>query len=112
MALVAGCLGLRSSEVTGLQWQDIEWDALTVTIRRGVVHGRQGEPKTEASEKPIPLDPTLATELLGHRDRSVYIQPVDYVFAGHSGKPRWQETILKDHIKPAAHRAGIQGKIG
>ena len=27
------------------------------------------------------------------------------------GKPRWQESILEDHLKPAAERAGI-GKIG
>jgi site-specific recombinase XerD len=28
------------------------------------------------------------------------------------GKPRWQETILADHIKPAAVAAKIQGKVG
>ena len=32
--------------------------------------------------------------------------------AGDSGKPRWQETILADHIKPAAVGAKIQGKVG
>lgn len=112
MVLVAGCLGLRASEVTGLQWQDISWNALTLTIQRGVVHGREGEAKTEASEKPIPVDPELATELLNHRNRSAYVQPADYVFAGDSGKPRWQETILADHIKPAAVKAGITGKVG
>jgi hypothetical protein len=29
-----------------------------------------------------------------------------------AGNPRWQETILADHIKPAAVRAGIAGKVG
>ncbi len=41
-----------------------------------------------------------------------YVQPTDYVFAGDTGKPRWQETILADHIKPAAKEAKIQGKVG
>ena len=112
MVLVAGCLGLRASEVVGLQRGDFDWEALIVTIRRGVVHGRLGETKTEASEKPMPLDAELAKEILAHRERSVYIQPTDYVFAGASGNPRWQETILADHIKPAAVRAGIMGKVG
>jgi integrase len=112
MVLVAACLGLRASEVVGLQWQDFDWEALIVTIRRGVVHGRLGETKTEASEKPVPLDPELAKEILAHRERSVHIQPTDYVFAGDSGNPRWQETILADHIKPAAVKAGITGKVG
>lgn len=112
MVLVAGCLGLRASEVIGLQWQDFDWDVLTVVIRRGVVHGRVGETKTEASNKPIPLDPGLAAEILSHRERSVYVQPTDYVFAGDSGKARWQETILTDHIKPAAVQAKVVGKVG
>jgi integrase len=112
MVLVAGCLGLRASEVVGLQWQDIDWDGLTIRIRRGVVHGREGDAKTEASEKPIPLDPDLATEILRYKNGTVYSQPTDFVFAGDSGKPRWQETILADHIKPAAKDAKIQGKVG
>ena len=81
-------------------------------IRRGVVHGREGDAKTEASEKPIPLDPDLAAEILKYKNGTTYVQPTDYVFAGDSGKPRWQETILADHIKPAASAAGIQGKVG
>ena len=31
--------------------------------------------------------------------------------ANRKGKPRWQESILRRHIKPAAVRAGV-GKIG
>ena len=112
MVLVAGCLGLRASEVVGLQWRDIDWDALTIRIRRSVVHGRQGDAKTEASEKPIPLDPDLAAEILRYKLGTTYVQPTDYVFAGDTGKPRWQETILADHIKPAAKEAKIQGKVG
>jgi integrase len=46
------------------------------------------------------------------QERAVYVQPTDFVFAGDSGKPRWQETILADHIKPAAKAANIQGKVG
>jgi len=100
----------RNPGVVGQASQD--WEALIVTVRRGVVHGRLGETKTEASEKPVPLDPELAKEILAHRERSVHIQPTDYVFAADSGNPRWQETILADHIKPAAVKAGIAGKVG
>lgn len=112
MVLVAACLGLRASEVVGLQWWDVDWENLTVIIRRSVVHGRMGETKTEASTSLMPLDPDLAAELLKHRERSVYVRPTDFVFAGDSGKPRWQETILADHIKPSAVAAGIRGKVG
>lgn len=36
----------------GLQWRDFNWEDLTVLIRRGVVNGRSGDTKTEASQKP------------------------------------------------------------
>ncbi len=111
MVLVAGCLGLRASEVMGLQWLDFDWDNLTVFIRRSVVHGRVGETKTEASAKPLPLDPDLATELMRWNQEAVYKVPTDFVFANDKGKPRWQETILEDYIKPAAVAAKI-GKVG
>jgi integrase len=35
MALLAGCLGLRISEVLGLQWHDFDWLRLEVRIERG-----------------------------------------------------------------------------
>jgi integrase len=34
MVLVAACLGLRASEIMGMQWQDVNWEDLTVFIRR------------------------------------------------------------------------------
>jgi integrase len=29
MVLIASCLGLRSSEIMGLQWGDFDWEDLT-----------------------------------------------------------------------------------
>ncbi len=111
MILVAGCLGLRASEIMGLQWGDIDWDNLTVFIKRSVSGNRVYETKTEGSSKPVPLDPSLAEVLLAHKEASSYKGPTDFVFAGESGRPRWRGILFTDHIKPAAERAGI-GKIG
>ena len=63
MVLVAACLALRASEIMGLQWRDFNWEDLTVLRRRGVVNGRTGDTKTEASQKPLPIDPRLAHSL-------------------------------------------------
>jgi integrase len=70
-----------------------------------------GETKTETSSRPLPLDPELAGHLIRLRDRAFYRGPRDWVFASDAGRPRWQETILRRHLKPAADRAGV-GKIG
>ena len=45
------------------------------------------------------------------RHQAAYVAPTDYIFAGNSGKPRWQGIMLTDHIRPPAVRAGI-GKVG
>ena len=111
MVLVAGCLGLRASEIMGLQWGDVDWNNLTVLIRRSATGKHIYETKTEESSKPVPLDPNLAEVLLRHREQSPYKGSTDFAFAGESGRPRWRGVLLADHIRPAAERAGI-GKIG
>ena len=111
MVLVAGCLGLRISEILGLRWGDVDWDNLALSIQRSLVAGKVYETKTEASAKPLPIDPELGEALLLFRQKASYGAPTDYIFAGDSGNPRWQGVMLTDHIKPAAARAGI-GKIG
>ena len=111
MVLVAACLGLRASEIMGLQWQDFNWEDLTVYIRRGVVNGRSGDTKTEASQKSLPIDPRLARSLQELWKRTFHRSPQDWVFANKAGRPRGQQNILHRHLRPAALRAGI-GKIG
>jgi len=111
MVLVAACLGLRASEIMGLQWQDFNWEDLTVFIRRGVVNGRSGDTKTEASQKSLPIDPRLARCLQELWKRTFHQGPQDWVFANKAGRPRGQQNILHRHVRPAALRAGI-GKIG
>ena len=114
MVSVSGCLGLRASEIMGLEWGDIDWKNLAVFVRRSAVAGRVEDTKTEASHKPVPLDPELATALLIWRGQAPYASDSDFVFAGDSGKPRWQGMILKDYIRPqrpkpeSAKLAGIR----
>jgi len=59
MVILASCLGLSRSELTGLQWSDFDWKGETLTIRRSVVNNRVGNPKTQARSKPVPLAPEL-----------------------------------------------------
>jgi integrase len=112
MVLVAASLGLRASEIMGLQWSDFDWGNRAVLIRRGVVNGRPGDTKTEALRKALPIDSALADALLElRRTGSAYTMPDNWVFANRVGRPRCQQDILRRHIRPAAARAGL-GKIG
>ena len=40
MVVTIACLGLRVSELLGLQWGDIDFKKLTVKIQRSVVEGK------------------------------------------------------------------------
>jgi len=112
MVLIAGCLGLRASEIVGLQWSDFDFEKSTLLVQRGVVHGRVGDVKTEYSRDAVPIAPELAHELLGYRERC-YQTREGWLFANPAtDKPYHQEEIQKKHIKPAAKAAGITITVG
>jgi integrase len=111
MVVIIACLGLRVSELLGLQWGDIDFENLTVKIQRSCSEGEICQTKNASSEGTLPLDPDLAEVLLRHKAQAVYSAESDFVFTGASGKPPWPDCILADHLKPAAEKAGI-GKIG
>lgn len=113
MCVVAMCLGLRASELVGLQWGDFDWKNRNVMIQRGVVIGRVGDVKTRSSNKAIPLDPDLASMLLSYkRDNAPDAGENDWVFPStRTGDPWWPWTLQRDHLLPAGIRAGL-GRIG
>lgn len=64
VAIVAMCTGLRVSEVLALRWEHIDFKAGLMMVQQGVVNGRIGRVKTEASQDEVPLDPAFAHVLL------------------------------------------------
>jgi integrase len=49
MVVVAQCTGLRAEEVLALEWQDIDFENLSMRVVQAVVHGRVKIVKTEYS---------------------------------------------------------------
>jgi integrase len=56
--------GLRRGELSGIQWGDIDFENLLINGRRRVVDQVVGRCKTEASQKPFPIDEFTAQDLL------------------------------------------------
>jgi integrase len=112
MVLVAGCLGLRVSEIVALQWGDFDFPGLTLLVNRSIVHGRIGEVKTEYSRDSVPLDPALVEALMQHKKRSI-LTPEGWLFANPvTSKPYHQEEIQKRYIRKAGIAAEIGSDIG
>jgi integrase len=113
MCIVAMCLGLRVSEILGLRWRDVDWDGLRLAVREAYVYGKQGDVKTQASHRWMPLDCSLAEKLRQHKTRLAPLaKSDDWVFANpETGKPFWPGRIQENWLVPAANKAGI-GRIG
>ena len=111
MVLIAGCLGLRVSEIIALQWRDFDFPGLTLLIQRSVVHGRVGDVKTEYSRDYVPLDAAVIEALMPHKTLCVSM-PEGWLFANRvTNRPFHQEEIQKNHIRKAGVAAEIDGDI-
>ena len=106
MAIVAICTGLRVSEVLALRWEHIDFKAATMSVQQGVVNGRNGRVKTEASHDEVPMDPTFADVLLRWKgDRTeglVFPSPV-------TGGCFYSGIIQRQILKPKGEEIGIPG---
>lgn len=101
MLMVALCLGLRVNEVLALKWSDFDFEAGTVQVVRGVVHGRVGTVKTEYSEDELPIDPLFAAELMEWRAVAPKSEE-DWVFLNPDSEKLYHASpIQQDYIRAA-----------
>ena len=112
MVLLAGCTGLRISEVMGLRWNLIDFESLVMEIREGYARSQVTKLKSERSQDELPLDPDVATIPLEWKHLCPDTQG-DWVFPGpRTKKPYDSGSLRKKVLKNAASRAKIQGPIG
>ena len=76
MVLLDAASGLRRSELLALKWSDVDFDELQINVRRSIYLNVVGNCKTEASRKPVPMDPIVASELWSWKQDSPYRQSV------------------------------------
>jgi integrase len=63
MVLLDVVTGLRASELFGLKWADIDFNKNEISVTRSIAMQVFGSCRTEASQKPAPLDPVLSRTL-------------------------------------------------
>ena len=115
LVLLDAATGLRVSELLALRWSDVDFENLELSVTRSIWHQVVGNCKTEASAKPVPIDSSMAEDLLRWRRQSPYPMAEDYVFASPTMKgaqPYWPDNLMKRYIKPVARKAGIHKNIG
>jgi integrase len=106
--------GLRRGELIGLRWADVDFEQHVLHVRRSVVAMVEGMPKTEASQKDVPLDAQLAESLSHWAHGSLYNSPTDWVFASPHKKgkqPYWPGTLWRYYGRPAVKRADVNKHV-
>jgi len=103
------------SELFGLKWHDVDFRRQQISVTRSIVFQVVGPSKTEASQKPVPLDSRLADALKVWCDQTKYSKAEDWVFASSAArgrKPYWGQCLMRTIIRPAAAKIGITEHIG
>ena len=103
------------SELFGLKWRDIDFTGQQISVLRSIVKQTVGPCKTEASQKPVPLDPHLVRTLRAWRRCARFRQSTDWVFASLATQgrlPFWGQALMRHYIRPAALKLGITKRIG
>lgn len=116
--------GLRASEVLGLRWEDVDYDAETITIARAVVYldgvgPVVGPTKTRATRGSRHLPPFLVAPLRRHYKRQVeerlafgpYFDPGGdgFIFTGERHQLVGRQSLVKE-IKRMCAAVGIDAE--
>ena len=108
MVVVAQCLGLRVSEITALQWGDLDTEHRQLLVQRSIVNGRVDDVKTEYSHDHVPIHDSLL-EADARQERAVPGdgQGMDVPKSGCPASPTTRARFRSDICKPAGDQVGI-----
>ena len=117
--LICAVLGCRRGEALGLQWQDIDFEHNTVSIRRAYIYNSLthrneiGELKTKNSKRVLPLHELLKAELLKLKKKDEAIckelgMDTPYLCINEAGQLLTPNTC-SHHFHMAAKAVGLEG---
>lgn len=109
LIVLAALAGLRSSEIRGLRWSDIDF-------KRGLIHVKQradrfgeiGDPKSEAGRRDVPIGPTVVNTLRTWRLQA----PGELVFGTATGRPENHANLIQRVLHRVQADANIVKKDG
>ena len=87
LIFTAAYTGMRQSELLGLRWGDVDFEAETIHVRHQLTRATRKQAarvvalKTDAAERHVDIAPALARELAKHSLGSRHSKPEDFVFA-------------------------------
>jgi len=104
--LTAAFTGLRLGELLALRWEDVDFEADAIRVRRNYTAGREGTPKS-GRDRAVPMMEEVAQALarLGQRERFTGDQ--DLIFCDEVGRHLAYKS-LSQRYKAALKEAGLR----
>ena len=106
--LTAALSGLRSGEIRGLRWRDVDWTNRKLHVRQNRVRGNVGTPKTDRSSRSIPMIDRVAAELDQLSRSTEWPGDDDLVFSNpYTGRSLDGDALLQALYR-AEQKAGVR----
>lgn len=103
--------GLRLGELLGLAWNNIDLNNGTLNVRQTVWQSKIQTPKSEESERTIPLPETLI-ELLKDYKNQWEINKYGLLWTNEHGKPICGDNLRHRVLRPILDEMGLVDRIG
>lgn len=104
--LVRFFTGMRTSEIDGLTWENVDFDRREIVINQALVKGKIVPPKTQESYRAIQMSPWVYDAL--KEQHKVTYKRSKYVFCSHTGEPLDYNNVNKRVWHPTLKALGLK----
>ena len=104
--LVRFFTGMRTSEIDGLTWENVDFNRREIVINQALVKGKIFPPKTQESYRAIQMSPWVYESL--KEQYKVTFSRSDYVFCSHRGEPLDYNNVNKRVWHPTLKALGLK----
>lgn len=104
--LVRFFTGMRTSEIDGLTWENVDFNRREIVINQALVKGKIVPPKTQESYRAIQMSPWVYESL--KEQYKVTFSRSDYVFCSHTGEPFDYNNVNKRVWHPTLKALGLK----
>ncbi len=104
--LVRFLTGMRTSEIDGLTWENVDFNRREIVIKQALVKGKIVPPKTQESYRAIGMSPWVYDAL--KEQQTITYKRSDYVFCAHTGEPLDYNNVNKRVWHPTLKILGLK----
>lgn len=104
--LVRFFTGMRTSEIDGLTWENIDFDRREIVVNQALVKGKIVPPKTQESYRAIQMSPWVYDAL--KEQHKVTYKRSEYVFCSHTSEPLDYNNVNKRVWHPTLKALGLK----